>query len=75
MFTNVLVTVKPADKTRRAYKHMVSARLYRGFHMSRSPKARVVQDLSETKIYQQQQPLLNVSSGEDAFIGEANVFC
>lgn len=75
MFTNILVTVKPADKTRRAYKRMISARLHRGFHMSRSPKARVVQDLSEMKVYQQQQPLLNVSSGEDAFIGDVNVFC
>lgn len=81
MFTNVLVIVKPADKTRRTYKRMISARLHRGFYMSRSLKARVVQDLSETKVVPdtervyQQQPLLNVSSGEDAFIGEVNVFC
>lgn len=69
MFNNVLVTVKSADKTRRAYKRMISARLHRGFHMFPSP----------VKVYQQEAALatkrLNVSSGEDAFIGEANVFC
>ena len=66
MFNNIQIIVKPADKRHRAYKRMLSARLHRGFQMTRSPKKEVYQQA------QQQETRLNVSSGEDAFLEMPN---
>ena len=72
MFNSIPITVKPADKHRRAYKRVITARLFRGFQMFRSPKKDKGLDRSNATIYQQ-LPLLNVSSGEDAFLEKACV--
>ncbi len=72
MFNDVLVTVKPADKRHRTYKHTISARLHRGFQMFRSPKKEEGLGRSKVTVYQQ-APLLNISSGEDAFLEKSYV--